>query len=119
MSEETVNDENQDAHLEGDGRLSGFEHVLAFAIGAALGVGLAAVWLPERRRAPAGRLGRVRRASSAALDELRAAAREVAADFREELGATLEAGREQIVDMTHKQLDQARRAMRRETRSER
>ena len=93
---------------------------LAFAIGAAIGVGLAAIWVPKRRnRLPAAlgrRYQRVRKASAAALDELRDAAREISGDFREELGTTLEAAREELVDIARKQLDQTREIVKRERR---
>ena len=92
---------------------------LAFAIGAAIGVGIAAIWVPRRRstRLPAvlgRRYRRVRKAGAAAFDELRDAAREVAGDFREELGASLEAAREEFGEIARKQLAQTRQALSRE-----
>jgi hypothetical protein len=97
------------------------EFLLAFTIGALVGIGLAVTWIPERRRrrAPAGlREGyrRVRRSGAAALDEIRQASRHAAADFREELSAGLEAAREEFGDMARQQLEQARKTLRREHR---
>lgn len=94
---------------------------LAFTIGAAIGVGLAAIWVPERRRSrlPAAvgkRYRHMRKAGGAALDDLRSTAREVAGDFREELGATLEAAREEFMDIARKQIRQTRQALQREQR---
>ncbi|KPK79534.1 MAG: hypothetical protein AMS25_12340 [Gemmatimonas sp. SM23_52] len=95
--------------------------LLAFAIGALVGTGLAAIWVPERRRRrlPAvlgQRYRRVRKASTAALGEIRKAGRRIVHEFREELGASLEAAREEFKDMTRQQLDQAHRALRQEQR---
>ncbi len=97
------------------------KYLLAFAIGALVGAGLAATWIPERprRRLPAiaaKRYRRVRRAGSAALDEVREATRELSGEFREELGAALEAAREEFRDMARRQLEQVWKALRRERR---
>jgi hypothetical protein len=96
-------------------------YLLAFTVGALVGAGLAAIWIPERprRRLPAiasRRYRRVRRASVTALDEIREAGREIAGELREELAATLEAAREEFGHMARGQLEQARRALRRERR---
>ena len=64
----------------------------------------------------AKRYRRVRRAGSAALEEIREASRELSGEFREELSATLEAAREEFGDMARQQLDQLRKALRRERR---
>ncbi len=93
------------------------EHVLAFVIGALVGAGIAAVWVPERRRRQlpeitARRYRRVRRAGAATLDELREAGREIGGEFREELGTLLEAAREEFQDMTRAQLEQVGKALR-------
>ena len=126
MSDENLSDESaqlirETAH---NGRHEPAELAMAFAIGAALGAGLAAICVPERRRSGLPktvrrRYSRVRKTSYAAVDELRAAAREVAGDFREEIGATLEAGREELRETVRKQLIQKRRALRRENRQPR
>lgn len=97
------------------------KYLLAFAIGALVGAGLAATWIPERprRRLPAiaaKRYRRVRRAGSAALAEVREATRELSGEFREELGAALDAAREEFRDMARQQLEQVRKALRRERR---
>lgn len=103
------------------GRGEPTRYLLALAIGALVGAGLAATWIPERqrRRLPAvaaKRYRRVRRAGSAALEEIREAGRELSGEFREELGATLEAAREEFRDMVRQQLEHARKALRRERR---
>jgi flagellar biosynthesis/type III secretory pathway M-ring protein FliF/YscJ len=95
--------------------------LLAFAIGALVGIGLAAIWVPERRRrrlpaALSRRYQRMRKASTATLDEIRKAGRPIAGEFREELGASLEAAREELKDMARHQLDQVHQALRREQR---
>jgi predicted acylesterase/phospholipase RssA len=103
------------------GRGEPIRYILALTIGALVGAGLAATWVPERprRRLPAiaaKRYRRVRRAGSAALEEIRGAGRELSGEFREELGATLEAAREEFRDMARQQLEQVRKALRRERR---
>ncbi len=103
------------------GRGEPTRYLFALTIGALVGAGLAATWIPERqrRRLPAiaaKRYRRVRRAGSAALEEIREASRELSGEFREELGATLEAAREEFRDMVHQQLEQVRKALRRERR---
>ncbi|KPK65285.1 MAG: hypothetical protein AMS21_05090, partial [Gemmatimonas sp. SG8_38_2] len=52
------------------------EFLLAFAIGALVGIGLAATWIPQRRRKKTGTgisegYRRLRRASAAAFDDVR------------------------------------------------
>lgn len=106
---------------ETSGRGEPTRYLLALGIGALVGAGLAATWIPERprRRLPAiaaKRYRRVRRAGSAALEEIREAGRELSGEFREELGATLEAAREELGDMARQQLEQAWKALRRERR---
>jgi len=95
------------------------EFVLAFVIGTLVGIGLAATWIPERRRKRmTSGLGegyrRLRHASASALDDLRRASRSATRDFREELGASLEAAREEFGDMARHQLENTRKALRRE-----
>lgn len=97
------------------------KYLLAFTIGALVGAGLAATWIPERPRhrlpaIAANRYRRVRRAGSAALEEVREATRELGGEFREELGAALEAAREEFRDMARQQLEQVRKALRGERR---
>ncbi len=58
----------------------------------------------------------MRKASTATLDEIRKAGRTIAGEFREELGASLEAAREELKDMARHQLDQMHQALRREQR---
>jgi hypothetical protein len=96
-------------------------YLLAFAIGALVGIGFAAIWIPKqrRRRLPTligERYRRVRDAGGAALDEIRSASSEAIGDFRQELGASLEAAREEMADMARKQLKQARGTLSREYR---
>lgn len=103
------------------GRGEPAKYVLALTIGALVGAGLAATWIPERRRRglpeiATRRYRRVRRASSAALEEVREAARELNREFQEELGAILEAAREEFGDMARQQLEQVRKTLRRERR---
>jgi hypothetical protein len=96
------------------------EFLLAFTIGALVGIGLAVTWVPEhkRRRTSAARIGeryrRMRAASAAAIEDMRETARKAASDFREELGAGLEAAREEFGDMARQQLTGTRKALRRE-----
>ena len=91
---------------------------LAFAIGALVGVGLAVTWIPglKRRPAPAIVRGyrRAREASGAALSEARQWGSDLAAEFREELAANIEAAREEFVDMARKQLGSARKTLEKE-----
>ena len=94
--------------------------LLAFGVGALVGIGVVTTWLPERkhRRRPPPGIGRsyhrARDAGAAALGELRSTGRALAADFREELGAGLEAAREEFSDMARQQLDHLRKALRQE-----
>lgn len=95
--------------------------LLAFAIGALVGTGLAAIWVPQRRRrrlpaALSRRYRLMRKASTAALDEMRKAGRTILGEFREELGASVEAAREEVKDMVRHQLGQVHQALRREQR---
>lgn len=95
------------------------EFLVAFAIGALVGVGLAAIWVPERRRSrlPAvlsKRYRRARKASATALEEVREAGRELGKELREELAAHLEVGREELLDMARGQVEQTRKTLRRE-----
>jgi hypothetical protein len=97
------------------------KYLLALTIGALVGAGLAATWIPERPRhrlpaIAAKRYRRVRRAGSVALEEFREAGRELSGEFREELGATLEAAREELGDMARQQLEQVWKALRRDRR---
>ncbi|MGD2152988.1 MAG: hypothetical protein PVG79_06935 [Gemmatimonadales bacterium] len=97
------------------------KYLLALTIGALVGAGLAATWIPERPRhklpaIAAKRYRRVRRAGSVALEEIREAGRELSGEFREELGAALEAAREEFGDMARQQLEQLSKALRRERR---
>ncbi len=93
--------------------------LLAFVIGALVGVGLAATWIPERRRRRMTTgLGegyrRLRNASAAALADLRQASAAASRDFRDELRASLEAARDELGEMAHHQLAGTRKALRRE-----
>jgi uncharacterized membrane protein YccC len=97
------------------------QYFLAFVIGAFVGAGLAGIWIPERRRrrlpeVARRRYRRVRRAGAAALDEIREAGREIAGEFRDELGASLEAAREEFGDMARQQLKHVRGTLRRDRR---
>lgn len=101
--------------------LQAAHYLLAFTIGALVGIGIAATWIPEkqRRRLPAvlrDRYRKVRDASASALEDMRDSGREVAGEFREELGSSLEAAREELSDMAGQQLKQMRAALRREAR---
>ncbi len=101
----------------GAGRSTSF--LLAFVIGALVGIGLGVTWIPERRRrrltASVGeRYQRLRDASGAALGDMRRAGRDMVGDFREELGSSLEAAREEFADMTRQQVRQVRKALERE-----
>ncbi len=96
-------------------------YLLAFAIGALVGIGIAATWIPEktRRRLPAllrDRYRRLQQASAATLGEWRDSGRDLTSEFREELGSSLEAAREELRDMAGQQLKQMRTALRREAR---
>jgi hypothetical protein len=95
--------------------------LVAFGIGAALGFAVAALSVPERRRSRLPELldrqyRRVRRASGAALGEIRTTGRRLARDLREEMGASLEAAREQLGEMTRDQLRQLIKGARRKRR---
>lgn len=94
----------------------------AFTIGAAVGVALALIWVPERRqqRLPPGlhrRYRRVRGAGSDALKGIRQTARRTTEELREELAATLEAAREQLTEMARDQIEKARETLEREYRN--
>jgi len=93
--------------------------LLAFTIGALVGVGLAVTWIPKRLKSPQQpRLvrgyHRAREAGSSALREGRRLGTELTAEFREELAANIEAAREELVDMARKQVKKARKALQRE-----
>ncbi len=93
--------------------------LVAFAIGALVGVGLAAIWVPEPRRSRlptvlGKRYRRARKAGATALEEVREASRELAKELREELATHLEAGREELLDLARGQIEQTRKALRRE-----
>ncbi len=96
--------------------------MLAFGIGALVGIGVAVTWLPERRRRRGlpryltQRYQRAREASGAALSDLRGAGRELISDFRDELAANVEAAREQLAETTRDQLEGLRKPVRRERR---
>lgn len=92
-------------------------YVLAFAVGTLVGMGIASIWVPKRQK---GRLPgvvrrryrRVRKAGGSTLDELRNASRELTGEFREEVGATLEAAREELGDIARQQLEALSNALR-------
>jgi len=84
------------------------EYLLAFAIGALVGVGLAATWIPEKNRA------RIRAGIGEGYERMRRASRRLTADFREELASGIEAAREELKDMTRQQIKQMRRTVQRE-----
>ena len=116
----TTRSRHSDDHEGGEDRHPRL-FILAFIIGTLVGVGLAATWIPERRRRRMTTgLGegyrRLRKASAAALDDLRRTSGAIASEFREELGASLEAAREEFGDMARHQLDSTRKALRREYR---
>jgi uncharacterized membrane protein YccC len=108
-------DTEEDLVSETEGRSA---HLLAFAVGALVGIAIASIWIPEPRnrlpRVVRRRYQRVREAGGAALDELREASREITGEFREELGTTLEAAREELSDMARQQLENVRDALGRE-----
>jgi hypothetical protein len=94
---------------------------LALGIGAAVGVGIAATWVPRRRRRrrrllpdPLAQRYRRRRSSRSRVDDIRNSSQELLADFREELAANLEAARAEFGDMARQQLRQLRGTLRRE-----
>jgi hypothetical protein len=108
-------DTDEELLSETEGRSA---HLLAFAVGALVGIAIASIWIPEPRhrlpRVVRHRYQRVREAGGAALDELREASREITGEFREELGTTLEAAREELSDMARQQLENVRDALSRE-----
>ena len=111
----------RDSEPERTGGLQIVHYLLAFAIGALVGIGIATTWIPEkqRRRLPAlvrDRYRKLRDASASALDDVRDSGRELVGEFREELGSSLEAAREELGDMAGQQLKQVRAALRREAR---
>ena len=92
---------------------------LAFIIGTVIGAGIAATWVPERRRSKVPAFvekpyKRARKASSAAFDDFRRTSRDLASDFREELAANIEAARHEFKDLAEQQVGQMRKALRRE-----
>jgi signal transduction histidine kinase len=96
--------------------------IAAFGIGAAVGIALALIWVPEprRRRGPqtlARGYDRARDAGGSAIREVRRVARESAAELKEDLAATLEAAREELTEMTGEQLEKAREYLEREYRN--
>ena len=97
--------------------------LLALGIGALVGAGIAATWLPTRRRRRrrlpgvlARPYSRVREAGGAAIDDIRSAGRGLVADFRDELSANLEAARDDFGDIARQQIVQLRKALQRERR---
>ncbi|UCF20572.1 MAG: hypothetical protein JSU87_03930 [Gemmatimonadota bacterium] len=101
--------------------LQATHYLLAFAIGALVGIGIAATWIPEktRRRLPAllrDRYRKLRDVGTTRLDDWRDSGRALVGEFREELGSSLEAAREELGDMAGQQLKQMRTALRREAR---
>ena len=93
--------------------------LLAFTIGALVGVGLAVTWIPRRPKSrPQPRVvrgyHRAREAGSSALREGRRLGAELTSEFREELAANIEAAREELVDVARKQVKKTRRALQRE-----
>lgn len=99
-------------------------YLLAFAIGTLVGMGVANVWIPQRHRSRLPgivrrRSRRIRKVGSAALGELRDAGRELTSEFREELGTTLEAAREELADMARQQLEGLRDTLGREQKGSR
>jgi len=81
------------------------EYLLAFTIGALVGIGLAATWIPEKNRA------RIRAGIGEGYERMRRASRRLAGDFRNELAASLEAAREEFRDMTRQQVRQMRKRL--------
>lgn len=84
------------------------EYLLAFAIGALVGLGLAATWVPEKNRA------RIRAGIGEGYQRMRRASHRLTSDFREELASGLEAAREELRDMTRQQIRQMRKTLQRE-----
>lgn len=115
---ETVEEEFEDGdRYETGSHTAGL--ALAFAIGALVGVGIALTWIPEpsrRRVGPTIVKGyqRARRAGAETLEEARRRGGELAAEFREELAANIEAAREEFSDMARKQVKSAKKALKRE-----
>lgn len=94
----------------------------AFTIGAAVGVALALVWIPERRRSRLPEsletpYRRVRDRSSETVEQVRKAAGRTVSELREELAATLEAAREDLTGMTREHLERSRKVLEREYRN--
>jgi hypothetical protein len=56
------------------------------------------------------------RRSGSAIDEIRSGARELVADFQEEIGANLEAARAEFGEMARQQVGHLRKAFQRERR---
>ena len=84
------------------------EYLLAFAIGALVGIGLAATWIPEKNRK------RIRAGIGEGYQRMRRASRRLTNDFRDELAANLEAARDEFRDMTRRQVRQMRKTLDRE-----
>lgn len=92
---------------------------LAFIIGTLIGAGIAATWVPERRRSRVPDFvqkpyKRAREASSAAIEDFRRTSRDLAGDFRDELAANIEAARQEFKDLAEQQVGQVRKTLRRE-----
>ena len=117
MVEESVEDFEDGDPYAGPSPTTGL--ALAFAIGAVVGVGIALTWIPERSRRRVGPTivrgyEKARRASAETLEDARRRGGELAAEFREELAANLEAAREEFSDMARKQMKSAKKALKRE-----
>ena len=92
---------------------------LAFAIGTLVGIGLAATWIPEKRRKRVqAKIGQgyrqIRDSGASALREARTSGERLLGEFREELGGNVEAAREELRDIAHDYLDGFRKALQRE-----
>lgn len=88
----------------------------SFAIGAAVGFGLALVWVPERRRgrfppALVKQYERARKAGSDVVEEIRRAAGEATDQLRDELAIDLEAAREELVGIARDQMERLRKQL--------
>jgi hypothetical protein len=93
----------------------------SFAIGAAVGLGLALVWVPERRHgrlppAVGRRYERARRLGAETLDEIRRAAGRATGQIREELAVDLEAARGELADIARDQVERFRKKLERQYR---
>jgi hypothetical protein len=83
-------------------------YLLAFVIGALVGLGLAATWIPEKRRK------RLQAGVGEGYRRVRNTGRRLVSDFREEIATSLEAAREELGDMTRQQVNNVRKAVERE-----